>query len=374
MKINLESAAVWVTLIFIVISPIENILRIESILYVVGVVLLLTILVAQRRIEVKKATLPLIMLLVYTFISCFWSPNPSAFANMIPLSAAFIFLILQLQFDYSNTQYEMIKRAFIIQGFVLIVLCFSFGMYMDGRFWLRSTTSGADPNYLSGWFIIPECFAVEELTKRTTKFVTKGVLLLQIALSMYFIFQTGSRSGLISIAIGILLAFLYSIKSTIREHPVKALGIALGFIALVIIAVNNMPEIMVARLMKSDSNLGGRGHLWIELITKIFNSGIGVLIGMGQGATIYYNSGRVVAHNTYLDVFFNTGLVGLSLILTFVVSNLKNTIKERPYTAIANIAMIVLTLTLSSLSTRFFMLSYFILGLNCSNDETAIID
>lgn len=374
MTITLNNAAFWISFFFIIISPIENILRTESIVYVVGVFLLTIIWIARQDYIFKWKTVSLAAFVIYCGLSCFWTPRENAFSAIIPTLAAFLFLILQLQFDYSERQYAIFKDAFIIQWGVLILLCCCFGTYMDGRFWLQSATSGADPNYLSGWFIIPVCFGIEKLISKNTGLVIKTCLSVLLGMTVYFVFQSGSRSGLIAVTVGATCSVLYTIKSSIRKNPIQAIVILVLFILLIVCAIQNMPEIMVTRLENSNANLGGRGGLWIKLLSSYFDSGIGIVTGLGYGATVYYNEGHVTAHNTYLDVLFNTGVIGVFCIMSFLISSFRRIVKDRPYTAIAFGAMTILSLTLSSLNTRFFMLSLFILGLEIQSDDYCWID
>lgn len=378
MKFSLNNIPFWVSFLFIVISPIENILRIESIVYIIGTSLLAIFWLMKKRFKIKRKTIPLVLFITYCVLSCLWTPA-NAFGSIVPTAAAFLFLILQLQFDYSAEQYVQIKNAFVLQWMLLIILCCCYGTYMDGRFWLRSEVSGADPNYLSGWFILPVCFGIEKITSRRTKWPLKLFLLILLGMSVYFVFQSGSRSGLISIAVCIIFSFLYSVKSTIKHNPVRAVAILIVFVILVNFAINNMPDIMLSRLENSDANLGGRGALWISLLLNYLKSGIGIVTGLGYGSTVFYNDGHVTAHNTYLDVLFNTGAIGLTCLLTFFFSSSRHLIHRRPYTLIAVGAMTILAMTLSALNTRFFMLSYFLLGIDinpkdkskCMHQESA---
>ena len=99
-------------------------------------------------------TSALLLFLGYAFLTCYWSVNAAPFLNLFNTAVMYIFLFLVLLLA-SEQDYERLKKAFVIQGVVLLILCLSFGTYQDNRFWIISSTTGADPNYLSGWFILP---------------------------------------------------------------------------------------------------------------------------------------------------------------------------------------------------------------------------
>ena len=171
-KLDVNKTAFWVTLFFILVSPIENILRTEQIVYILGIAAL-AICVIQRKFLINNNSRYIVVLMIYMFITCYWSAEKQAFNSLLVIYAELLFLYLQLQFPYTESQYRKIKIAFLIQNWILLILCFTNGSYMDSRFWLKSATSGADPNYLSGWFVIPLCLAMEFLFSEEVKKIWK---------------------------------------------------------------------------------------------------------------------------------------------------------------------------------------------------------
>ena len=220
-KLNVDKIAFWVTMLFIMVAPVENILRTEQIFYVIGIFLLGLCVVNRHRLYIDDSKY-ILLLMVYMFLTCYWSVDENAFGSLVVIYAELLFLFLQLQFRYSKDEYKKIKIAFLIQNWILLFLCFTNGSYMDNRFWLKSATSGADPNYLSGWFVIPLCFAVEYLFSENVKKVWKIALITQIVLSFYFIMQTASKSGLITNACVAAIATIYTSRKLIKEHPGRA--------------------------------------------------------------------------------------------------------------------------------------------------------
>lgn len=239
---------------------------------------------------------------------------------------------------------------------------------MDSRFWLKSATSGADPNYLSGWFVIPLCFAVELLFSEKIKKVWKILITVQVVLSFYFIMQTASKSGLITNACVFAIATIYTFRSMIKEHPGRALAVLVAFALGVIIAVNNMPAYLVQRLTNGDTTGTGRFPMWVTLAETMLNNPIKMIFGFGTSAVKYYTGTGLVSHNTYLDLLFNEGLVGFIPLVIYIGKSIRIKIKKCPYTVITFLGMSVLLLTLSAFNTRFFMLLLFLIGMDVTEN------
>ncbi len=128
-KLNVNKTAFWVTMVFIMVSPVENILRTEQIFYVIGILLLGFCVINRRQLYVDDSKcIPLLML--YMFLTCYWSADENAFGSLVVIYAELLFLFLQLQFQYSKDEYKKIKIAFLIQNWILLFLCFTNGSYM----------------------------------------------------------------------------------------------------------------------------------------------------------------------------------------------------------------------------------------------------
>ena len=366
-KLDVNKTAFLVTLLFILASPIENILRTEQVVYVLGIAILVFC-VIQRKYLLLNNSKYIVVLMVYIFLTCYWSAERQAFNSLLVIYAELLFLYLQLQFPYTESQYKKIKVAFLIQNWILLILCFTSGSYMDSRFWLKSATSGADPNYLSGWFVIPLCFAVELLFSEKIKKVWKILITVQVVLSFYFIMQTASKSGLITNACVFAIATIYTFRSMIKEHPGRALAVLVAFALGVIIAVNNMPAYLVQRLTNGDTTGTGRFPMWVTLAETMLNNPIKMIFGFGTSAVKYYTGTGLVSHNTYLDLLFNEGLVGFIPLVIYIAKSIRIKIKKCPYTVIAFLGMSVLLLTLSAFNTRFFMLLLFLIGMDVTED------
>lgn len=371
MSISGDKIAFLLMMFIIIISPLENIIGIESIVYPIVTVLLFFALVVKRRVRCNESIF-LLLYLVYAFITCLWSKADSPIYGMRITTLMFLILIITSEFDFSQHDYDIIENAMIIHGIVLLILCFAFGQYQDNRFWIISSTTGADPNYLSQWFILPICICIRKIFKTNIKWIIKSIFIIEIVLAFYFIMQSGSRSGLVCSFAALVLSALFENKDIIKRRPLIGLIILGGFIIFFILILNMMPSYTLYRFESDNGALGGRAEVWKELIGILNNNIGGTFFGMGEGSTTYYTSHHIVAHNTYLDILFENGIVGLTLYLAYCISILKKAIHKDRTVTTGLLFNYVLIFTLSSISMRPTIFAYFMAECNVldySNDE-----
>ncbi len=345
--------------VLIILSPLEHVAGVEIIFYTVGL-LIVGLSILHRRKIVLDETCALLLFLFYAFLTCYWSVNDTPFLNLLNTAVMYTFLFLTLQHSYTTRDYEHFKQAFIMQGALLIVLCFMFGTYQDNRFWIISSTTGADPNYLSGWFILPVAMANEYLIKRKNVLL-RVFLIIEIGLSFYFVAQSGSRSGLLCIAFTVVVYTVWTLRSEIKKKPLYGIIAIIIFIFLISIAIKMIPTNTLYRFTKNSDagNLGGRTKIWGNLMSTLSKYPLGAIFGMGQGSAPFYSGFDRVAHNTFMDILFENGVVGLSFYLFFCGIATKNAFRKDTAIGIATIAIAILIFTLSSTYMRFVIFMLF---------------
>lgn len=360
MKISTQRLVAITCIIFIILAPLENIYRTEKVIYFACCIpLVISLIAGEKRYD--RSSILVLLFWVYGIFTTLWSINPNPFSSSITFVVVFGFLFLQLLFGYSQEDYDHFKTAFIINGAILLFLCITNGYYMYGRFWIKTAESGADPNYLAGWFIIPICFCIEIIFGKQ-KAIIKILCALEVILSFYFIFQTGSRSGLAANAFVAIVAALYEVNHIIKKYPIRSAIIFIFSIIIIVIAYRSMPEVMAERIAHSSINMSGRLSVWMELLSQLCKHPFKAIVGFGHNSVAYSNRAGLVAHNLFLDVWFNYGIIGLVILIYFLIINIKKVFKLDPFMAIAAVGMCILAFTLTALTTRFFTLMLFMIG------------
>ena len=109
--------------------------------------------------------------------------------------------------------------------------------------------------------------------------------------------------------------------------------------------------------------------MWLTLAKEMLNNPLKMIFGLGTRTVKYYTGKELVSHNTFLDVLFNEGFLGFSILWCYIVKSIRKKREKFPFTVIAFVGMSVLLLTLSAFNTRFFMLVLFLIGVDITEQE-----
>lgn len=132
--------------------------------------------------------------------------------------------------------------------------------------------------------------------------------ILYLPLAYFAIMLTGSRAGFL-----VALVSLVYIALTIRRLGRKGrISFAILVTALVIVAINLVPDATLARVLSTfsfqdSSDLGGRIAIYAAAARVIDQH---PLLGIGCGAFKSATGLNIIAHNSFLSVLSETGIVG----------------------------------------------------------------
>ena len=138
-----------------------------------------------------------------------------------------------------------------------------------------------------------------------------------MALLMFFIIQGGKRGALIAGVIGLLFFIYYQLKTIDKRHRYRSyllvlIGVlGLGYFAYDVFQNN---EFLIARMQKLGEAGGssGRDIIYMNLFNAWFNSDslFHLLFGYGFAASLYLSGTGNFAHNDWLELLSNFGLLG----------------------------------------------------------------
>lgn len=354
-----------ISALMIVTSVTELFVKSEKFYYPVFVVLLFIYFLKHQKGRVK-ANFSWLMLFfgLYAFFSTLWSPLTTSINSAFTKVVVLLFLWLQLQFDYSEEDYRLIRSAFIIQALFFLVVVALFGVSLgEGRLWILRGNVGADPNSLVVWTLIPIIISFEVGMDKETKPCLRIGAFILIALLFRIVLQCASRAGFFSSAIGVSCCILYALRYNIRRKPIVAIMIIIVTVAVAVYIYQHLPPVIILRLQYSDaSNLGGRSTTWKVLLDLLKRSPLNCVFGFGESGSIAYIS--KVAHNMYVEILFNQGIVGVGMIVVYMFYAFKNIIHKDIYATIAFMSVAIMSATLSEFSSRGVMLAFFLAGAN----------
>ncbi len=281
-------------------------------------------------------------------VSNIWATDTSAsFSYTLSFVATSAMFFLLFFFKFTKQEIEQLETASILGGVLFIVYVFTqvdMASVMSGyRLNLQSVGNEnyfSDPNGLAARLIMPFVFTVKRIFENKNKRL-KLLYIALMGLMVYIIFLTGSRAALLSV---VLVAVI-----VVASFGVRRLGmmVAFGVVALAVILLvpGLLPEHIINRLFKVDTyqemlnNEGDRIHIWKNILFGVFPKSplVGHGAGNAQVALAEFYGSYKSAHNSWLTMLADLGVLGFVLWMSFVFGKLKQafTIRKKSIYALA---------------------------------------
>lgn len=181
------------------------------------------------------------------------------------------------------------------------------------------------------------------LIKVESSKIKKFILSMGVFYLLIIMLTTFSRGGFYGLLIGCVFYIKYFFKRKLLVGIVFG-SIVLAFLALVLLFSNADYRVFLDRyLFEGDSTGSGRLLIYAFLFEKITESATSIIFGKGLGSISYYTGlGFQIqaGHSTYVDMFFQFGLIGLILFIYFIWGAYKS-IKKMPETNESKILLII---------------------------------
>lgn len=332
-----------------------------------GIALLLGVvsLVGSGRIRLRTPSAALVLITLFVFwssLTYFWSLNPSATVDRTMTYAQLLvmaWLVWQLTRTPRDTRALMQAYVFGCHFAILVVLLdFVTGnalIVSPSTGLARFSFAGNDPNYFALTLVLALPMAWY-LTLRSENRLLNAVNLLYLPLAVIVIGLTGSRGGVVSTLIAL----------TIIPATFWRLSIWRKFLLTVVIAVTAIgalsiiPDLTFQRIAETpqdiaEADLTGRVDIWRSGFRFLRDNEWAVVVGAGSGnyptAVASYLGRARTAHNAYLNVLVENGIVGLSLFLAlFAVALLPNLGGDRTFRSVAFVMTLSLAVGIVALS------------------------
>ena len=287
-------------------------------------------------LKINKYKLMYSLFVIMIMVSCFWVSNTNVIWDYSLYLISGVCVIFS---DFSKTFYYYFMKIFKILFWVFIFsmfleallpnvffLIFGFASFGDAE--MRALTSGGAIAGLAfekayAAFICNLGLGVifaEFVAQRSYKYVIQSILVM-IALMM-----TGKRTLFI---IPIVALLIYVMLFSKNNKFIKLAGVGLGISAFIIIAYTIIPEasLIIVRIINSGGDvLSGRENFWNYAMDMFHQNpffGRGFMsfndFVFNQGFRYYGERWNYQAHNVYIQLLGETGIIGCGVIIILII-------------------------------------------------------
>jgi exopolysaccharide production protein ExoQ len=327
----------------------------------------------KRMAEIWKNNVLLIIFLLFSAISLFWSVDKTGTLYHLSIMAFTTILAVFIGTTYTSSRWFSYVFWFcgiiVVSSFELLLVFPNAAIMAEphlgswrGIFWHKNFTG----SLMAMGNMIFLLYAVTSPQHQRGRIVVSAILyILSLVYIVFSLSATGVAIGLfLNIAVILLIAWNKMRRILTPRHY-----FFIGIFVILILVIATLNVSILFKLLNRESNLTGRIPLWSYLIDSTVNQH--PFIGRGFGATWGQESFRrqvtqsqgwsfqiTNGHNGFIDIFLNIGGVGLLLVLTIFIIALYRTWKY--FSASDNLEsvfpfLIVLYVLLSNLSVSFLM-------------------
>ena len=185
--------------------------------------------------------------------------------------------------QYSKNEIEAFEITQLILLVILIILGFSGAEWYGDRNTMMLFGAISDPNYFTGFFLLPVAVALKKMKEHRLYAVICPVL---IALGAYIVITSGSRGGLLAFVV-MLISYVF-INAKGAKQRLIGLGIILVLAVIMwSIVIPLLPEDVAERFNLAaivESRGTYRIDIWASMLDTIKNSSWELFFGRGINA------------------------------------------------------------------------------------------
>ncbi len=340
----MRTIAFWLSLLVIFIIPWDYAIKFEgmgTLIKLTGFILtgvwIMAVVSTGKFRQLRPFHLVVFIFIFWNFVSLFWSPNTGRTMIRVLTYTQLVVMMLILWDIYTTPSHlKAGLQVFILGYFVTINATISKFLVGDknewGYVWERYSAFNVNPNTLAlmmaigipiAWYL-----AVSQGDGKRA-YVLKIINFAFVPLSLFTIMLTSSRGGLIAV----IPAFFYILGSITRLSLFRRLLITAILVGVLYALYPLVPQSSLDRLATteteiSEGTLSNRTIIWEEGIKVFFKHPI---IGVGSNAfydTVKFQNRNITAHNTYLEVAVEVGLIGFALFVIMIVMTVRHAIHQ----------------------------------------------
>lgn len=272
-----------------------------------------------RRLYLTQACRMLILFTGLATVSIVWTIDFShtTVALKSLMLNSFMTLFLGACCTYNATEIRFLKVSLVLSSWLMAILLLVCGKIVDGRLILNIGYNAQDANTANGFLLFAIAYHMKLLDSRKNILHAPALIIL-----ISLVFATGSRGAVVAVLGVMTLSILLNENRSLSRRL-----ILLGTVFILgLLAIQMFPLPLSARFsatyIKAYGSTG-RMSIWQHLIDQFLNTNpFRQVLGHGYGSTVALtnlseieNVQGKVAHNIYLDMLLNLGILGLSIYL-----------------------------------------------------------
>ena len=302
----------------VITTPLGSMLKVVTMPTVA--VLAIRLLMGKSRLTFNYIHVAYIVYVLFTFYELTYYNSERAVTTTRDMALGLaMFLLISIRI-YNNREKEFIEDVWLVVGVICIIAAFTSTEVVsevEERAVIKIFGYEEDQNQFCSYFIMSVLICVKRIIeKRKLTPVYIGMILL----IFYSILKTGSRGGLIGIVLGIFAYIMIGIKSVKTKVLICVVALLLAAIVIFII-FPLLPSTVTERYsveQVAEDKGSGRFDLWEYLLKYTLDKPERIIRGSGllSSYTILYGAPdktfkNGVAHNTFVQIFNDQGLIGL---------------------------------------------------------------
>lgn len=290
-----------------------------SFLAISGLYLIKLLLTRRKKDLFFKAWTALLLINILGFVFTGYLSNPYHFGMFKGI------LISSLPFYpiYYFAQKNILRSKYLIVFFFVMLIISIFQFYYNREQILLERISGNEDvvNNAAYMFVnlIPFVFLIKK---------NKIISLLSMLILVFFIIQGSKRGAIFTGSVGVLIYIYYQLRTIEKKHRVKgyfitAIGIvALGYFIYNFYLENEFLSYRMQTMLEGNSSQ--RDRIYFDIFSGWYNSPniINLIFGFGFAGSQQLATGSF-AHNDWLELLSNFGLLGISIYLMLFYSAYK---------------------------------------------------
>lgn len=331
----------------------------------------------QRIVKLDYRVIYVVLWLLYGLVSYVWALDRTRFQSYysIYFNNSLMFLLFSM-ISYTKYEAELLKKAMIFGvGALLLYMtvipdAVVYSSYQH-RLTLKAGADTLDQNYLAALMLVSFGVVFHKLCNEEQKKKYRIWAILFSGAIAYYIFLTGSRSGLIALVLIVMLSINTSWKTRLY------VGIPVVLLILIVIpfAARFLPENLLERFSLSaltgkEAESGTRLLIWARALKSI--KGFKWVFGLGVGASQtavgnVLEAGKDMAiHNHHLAMLAEVGVMGFLFINIPIFGMCVELWKKDKGCAVAFSGILLMAIFLDVVTAKFFWSAMILMSVLCT--------